>query len=85
MHACTRMQTYTHMRTLTHAHTGDKTILQYVTGPAEINHVSTKTSPIFLSLLYHNLQTKHNKISITATVFNGLFLKFAEIGYHIQS
>ena len=46
----------------------------YVTGPAIINHVSTK-SPFF-SLLYHNLTTTyldyHNKVFITTAEFNGL-------------
>ena len=60
----------------------------YVTGPAKINHVSTKKSPIFSSLLYHNLQIIYsNKIKSLSLLQNllGFLLKFRELGYHIQS
>ena len=59
-----------------------------MTRPAKINHVSAKKSPIFLSLLYHILQTVYiNTIKSLSPLQNlmGFVLKFTEVGYHIQS
>ena len=63
-------------------------IIINVTRSAKINHVSTKKLPIFLFLLYHNLQTTcTNKTKSLALLQNlmGFLLKFTETGYHIQS
>ena len=60
----------------------------YVTGPAKINHVSAKKSPIFPYLLYHNLRTVcTNTIKSLSLLQNlmGFLLKFTEMGYHVQS
>ena len=51
------------------------TVLIFVTGPARIDHMSTKNHGFLLSLLYHNLITiysYHNKIFITTAEFNRL-------------
>ena len=46
-----------------------------MTGPAKINHVSAKTSPIFSVFALSELMNclyKHNKIFVTTVEFNGL-------------
>ena len=50
----------------------------YVTGPARIDHVSTKKLPILECLLYHNFLYYCNRIFITTAEFNGL--SFATYG-----
>ena len=50
-------------------------IHQNVTGPAKIDHVSTKNHRFLVCLLYHNLKNYlyyYNKIFITTAEFNGL-------------
>ena len=58
-----------------------------VTGPAKTNHVSAKKSPIFLYLLYHNLQTIYTNAPKSLSLLQnlmGFLLKFTEIDYQIQ-
>ena len=55
---------------MSHSYTG-----KYVTGPAKIDHLSTKDCRLYSSLFYHNLVTIYStakKIFITTAEVNGL-------------
>ena len=65
------------------------TSYMYVTGPATINHVSTKNCRFFCLCLIITceLLIYTNEIKSLSLLQNlmGFLLKFTEMGYHIQS